>query len=57
MFGHTNEPVTLTRDVNAVIIPVGEVVTLNEGTEGPFRPLRFRKTRQIKISKPSSGNS
>src|SRR5210317_882526 len=34
MFGHTNEPVTLTRDVNAVIIPVGEVVTLNEGTEG-----------------------
>lgn len=34
MFGHTNEPVTLTRDVNAVIIPVGEVVSLNEGTEG-----------------------
>jgi metal-sulfur cluster biosynthetic enzyme len=34
MFGHTNEPVTMTRDVNAVIIPVGEVVTLNEGTEG-----------------------
>ena len=32
MFGHTNEPVTLTRDVNAVIIPVGEVVSLNEGT-------------------------
>mgnify|MGYP001812858079 FL=1 len=34
MFGHTNEPVTLIRDVEAVIIPVGETVTLNEGTEG-----------------------
>ena len=34
MFGHSNEPVTLIRDVTAVIIPVGEPVTLNEGTEG-----------------------
>ena len=34
MFGHQNEPVTLIRDVKAVIIPVGESVTLREGTEG-----------------------
>ncbi len=34
MFGHTNEPVTLTRDVAAIIIPVGEQVTLREGTAG-----------------------
>ena len=34
MFGHTNEPVTLIRDVSAVIIPVGESLTLREGTEG-----------------------
>ena len=34
MFGHSNEPVTLIRDVKAVIIPIGESVTLNEGTEG-----------------------
>lgn len=34
MFGHTNEPVTLIRDVKAVIIPAGEGVTLREGTEG-----------------------
>ncbi|MDJ0793902.1 MAG: putative Fe-S cluster assembly protein SufT [Woeseiaceae bacterium] len=34
MFGHTNEPVTLVRDVTAIIIPVGESVTLREGTEG-----------------------
>lgn len=34
MFGHTNEPVSLTRDVRAVIIPVGEAVTLREGTSG-----------------------
>ncbi len=34
MFGHTNEPVTLIRDVSAVIIPAGESVTLREGTEG-----------------------
>ena len=32
MFGHTNEPVTIARDVNAVIIPFGESVTLREGT-------------------------
>ena len=34
MFGHTNEPVTLIRDVSAVIIPVGESLTLRKGTEG-----------------------
>ena len=34
MFGQTNEPVNLTRDVSAVIIPIGEIVTLQEGTEG-----------------------
>ncbi len=34
MFGHTNEPFTLTRDVSAIIIPVGEQVTLQQGTEG-----------------------
>ncbi len=34
MFGHTNEPVTLERDVRAVIIPIGEAVTLREGTVG-----------------------
>ncbi len=34
MFGHNNEPVNLIRDVKAVIIPVGETVTLREGTEG-----------------------
>ena len=34
MFGHTNEPVTLARDVAAVIIPIGESVTLREGTSG-----------------------
>lgn len=34
MFGHTNEPVNLIRDVSAIIIPIGEVVTLREGTEG-----------------------
>ena len=34
MFGHSNEPVNLIRDVSAVIIPVGETVTLREGTEG-----------------------
>ena len=34
MFGHTNEPVTLERDVTAVIIPIGEAVTLREGTVG-----------------------
>jgi probable FeS assembly SUF system protein SufT len=34
MFGHTNEPFTMERDVNAVIIPVGEPVTLRAGTVG-----------------------
>ena len=34
MFGHTNEPVTLARDVTAVIIPIGETVTLREGMPG-----------------------
>lgn len=34
MFGHTNEPVTLERDVTATIIPIGEAVTLREGTVG-----------------------
>ena len=34
MFGNTNEPVTLERDVPAVIIPIGEMVTLREGTPG-----------------------
>ena len=34
MFGHMNEPVTLSRDVTAIIIPVGEAVTLREGTSG-----------------------
>ena len=34
MFGHTNEPVTISRDVKAVIIPVGEELTLHEGTTG-----------------------
>ncbi len=34
MFGHMNEPVTLQRDVRAIIIPVGEALTLREGTNG-----------------------
>ena len=34
MFGHTNEPVTLSRDVRAVIIPAGEELLLKEGTSG-----------------------
>jgi probable FeS assembly SUF system protein SufT len=34
MFGHTNEPFTLSRDVSAVIIPAGESLTLREGTSG-----------------------
>lgn len=34
MFGHTNEPVTLSRDVKAVIIPAGEELLLREGTSG-----------------------
>jgi len=34
MFGHTNEPFTIERDVAAIIIPVGEAVTLRAGTSG-----------------------
>ncbi len=34
MFGHTNEPFSLQRDVDAVIIPAGERLTLREGTGG-----------------------
>jgi probable FeS assembly SUF system protein SufT len=34
MFGHTNEPVSLSRDVRAVIIPAGEELLLREGTTG-----------------------
>ena len=34
MFGHTNEPFSLSRDVTAVIIPAGEEITLREGTSG-----------------------
>jgi len=34
MFGHHNEPFTMERDVDAVIIPVGEKVRLPEGTTG-----------------------
>jgi probable FeS assembly SUF system protein SufT len=34
MFGHTNEAITLERDVLATIIPAGETLTLREGTSG-----------------------
>ncbi len=34
MFGHTNEPFSLSRDVIAVIIPAGEELMLREGTTG-----------------------
>ena len=34
MFGHTNEPVTLARDVRATVIPAGEEITLRQGTSG-----------------------
>jgi probable FeS assembly SUF system protein SufT len=34
MFGHTNEPFSLQRDVTAIIIPAGESLTLREGTSG-----------------------
>lgn len=34
MLGHTYEPFTLARDVDAVIIPAGEVLQLREGTSG-----------------------
>jgi len=34
MFGHTHEPFSLSRDVNAVIIPAGETLILRAGTSG-----------------------
>jgi probable FeS assembly SUF system protein SufT len=34
MFSAQNEPVTLSRDCDAVLIPMGEKVTLPEGTSG-----------------------
>ncbi len=34
MFGHTNEPFELARDVKAVIIPAGETLNLRKGTSG-----------------------
>lgn len=34
MFGHMNEPVTIARDVKAVIIPAGEELMLRAGTTG-----------------------
>lgn len=34
MFGHTNEPFSLERDVDAVIIPAGEEVILRGGCSG-----------------------
>lgn len=34
MFGHTNEPFSLSRDVRAVIIPAGEELLLHAGTSG-----------------------
>ena len=34
MYGYANEPVTLERDVTATIIPIGETLTLREGTSG-----------------------
>lgn len=34
MFGHTNEPFSMSRDVTAVIIPAGQRLTLRQGTTG-----------------------
>ncbi len=34
MFGHMNEPVTLKRDVSAIVIPAGEKLLLRQGTSG-----------------------
>jgi probable FeS assembly SUF system protein SufT len=34
MFGQANEPVTFQRDCRAIIIPIGEEVTLDSGTQG-----------------------
>lgn len=34
MFGHSNEPFSLSRDVRAVVIPAGEELQLRAGTSG-----------------------
>ncbi len=34
MFGHMNEPVTLERDVSAIIVPSGDKLLLRQGTSG-----------------------
>ena len=34
MFGHMNEPFSLSRDVTAIMIPAGEPLTLRAGTSG-----------------------
>ncbi len=34
MFGHMNEPVTLERDVSAIIVPAGDKLLLRQGTSG-----------------------
>ena len=34
MFGHSNEPFTLSRDVRAIIIPAGDELELRAGTSG-----------------------
>ncbi|MEM8984739.1 MAG: putative Fe-S cluster assembly protein SufT [Pseudomonadota bacterium] len=34
MFGNESEPFTLARDVDAVIIPAGQMINLREGTSG-----------------------
>ena len=34
MFGHMNEPFSVSRDVTAVVIPAGEPLTLRAGTSG-----------------------
>lgn len=34
MFGHTNEPFTLCRDVKAIVIPAGDELLLRAGTSG-----------------------
>ncbi|MEM1263968.1 MAG: putative Fe-S cluster assembly protein SufT [Pseudomonadota bacterium] len=34
MFGNDSEPFTLARDVDAVIIPAGQMINLREGTSG-----------------------
>ena len=34
MFGHSNEPFSLSRDVRAIVIPAGEELQLRAGTNG-----------------------